>query len=137
MNPLDIAYVRKQFPGLAGDYAFMDNAGGSMVLQGVADRVADYLLNSSVQLGASYAPSVAAGERVMQARRSVMQLINAAHPDEVIMGGSTTHLLQILCRAIAPSIAPGDEIIVTNCDHEANIGPWVRLCADRGARPAT
>lgn len=133
MNPLDIAYVRKQFPGLAGDYAFMDNAGGSLVLQGVADRVADYLLNSSVQLGASYAPSVAAGERVMQARRSVMQLINAAHPDEVIMGGSTTHLLQILCRAIAPSIAPGDEIIVTNCDHEANIGPWVRLCADRGA----
>lgn len=133
MNPLDIAYVRKQFPGLAGDYAFMDNAGGSMVLQGVADRVADYLLNSSVQLGASYAPSVAAGERVMQARRSVMQLINAAHPDEVIMGGSTTHLLQILCRAIAPSIAPGDEIIVTNCDHEANIGPWVRLCTDRGA----
>nr|WP_249784854.1 cysteine desulfurase-like protein [Pseudomonas oryzihabitans] len=133
VNPLDIAYVRKQFPGLAGDYAFMDNAGGSLVLQGVADRVADYLLNSSVQLGASYAPSVAAGERVMQARRSVMQLINAAHPDEVIMGGSTTHLLQILCRAIAPSIAPGDEIIVTNCDHEANIGPWVRLCADRGA----
>ncbi|MBB2895508.1 cysteine desulfurase-like protein [Pseudomonas sp. AS2.8] len=133
MNSLDIAYVRKQFPGLAGDYVFMDNAGGSLVLQGVADRVADYLLNSSVQLGASYPPSVAAGERVMQARHSVMQLINAAHPDEVIMGGSTTHLLQILCRAIAPSIAPGDEIIVTNCDHEANIGPWVRLCEDRGA----
>lgn len=133
MNSLDIAYVRKQFPGLADDYVFMDNAGGSLVLQGVADRVADYLLNSSVQLGASYPPSVAAGERVMQARRSVMQLINAAHPDEVIMGGSTTHLLQILCRAIAPSIAHGDEIIVTNCDHEANIGPWVRLCEDRGA----
>ncbi len=133
MNSLDIAYVRKQFPGLAADYVFMDNAGGSLVLQGVAERVADYLLNSSVQLGASYPPSVAAGERVMQARRSVMQLINAAHPEEVIMGGSTTHLLQILCRAIAPSIAPGDEIIVTNCDHEANIGPWVRLCEDRGA----
>ncbi|HAC69558.1 MAG TPA: cysteine desulfurase-like protein [Pseudomonas sp.] len=133
MNSLDIAYVRKQFPGLAGGYAFMDNAGGSMVLQAVADRVADYLLNSSVQLGASYRPSVEAGERVMQARRSVMQLINAAHPEEVIMGGSTTHLLQILCRAIAPSIGPGDEIIVTNCDHEANIGPWVRLCEDRGA----
>ncbi|WP_454253218.1 cysteine desulfurase-like protein [Pseudomonas sp. Marseille-Q7302] len=133
MNSLDIAYVRKQFPGLAGGYAFMDNAGGSMVLQAVADRVADYLLNSSVQLGASYRPSVEAGERVMQARRSVMQLINAAHPEEVIMGGSTTHLLQILCRAIAPSIGPGDEIIVTNCDHEANIGPWVRLCEDHGA----
>jgi cysteine desulfurase family protein (TIGR01976 family) len=133
VNSLDIAYVRKQFPGLAGGYAFMDNAGGSMVLKAVADRVADYLLNSSVQLGASYRPSLEAGERVMQARRSVMQLINAAHPEEVIMGGSTTHLLQILCRAIAPSIGSGDEIIVTNCDHEANIGPWVRLCEDRGA----
>ena len=115
MNPLDIDYVRKQFPGLADGYAYMDNAGGSMVLSAVADRVTDYLLNSSVQLGASYQPSVDAGERVMQARHSVMQLINAEHPEEVIMGGSTTHLLQILCRAIAPSIVQGDEIIVTNC----------------------
>lgn len=133
MKPLDIDYVRKQFPGLASGYAYMDNAGGSMVLSAVAERVSDYLLNSSVQLGASYQPSVEAGERVMQARHSVMQLINAEHPEEVIMGGSTTHLLQILCRAIAPSIGPGDEIIVTNCDHEANIGPWVKLCESRGA----
>ncbi|MFJ7885625.1 cysteine desulfurase-like protein [Pseudomonas sp. NPDC096917] len=133
MNPLDIEYVRKQFPGLAEGYVYMDNAGGSMVLGCVAERVCDYLLNNSVQLGASYRPSVIAGERVMQARHSVMQLINAGHPEEVVMGGSTTHLLQILCRAIAPSIGPGDEIIVTHCDHEANIGPWVKLCESRGA----
>ncbi|MCF7537899.1 cysteine desulfurase-like protein [Pseudomonas petrae] len=133
MNALDIAYVRSQFPALSSGYAYLDNAGGSAVLKPVAERITDYLLNSAVQLGASYSESVDAGARVMKARESVAQLINARYPEECVMGGSTTHLLQILCRAIAPSINPGDEIIVTNCDHEANIGPWVRLCEDRGA----
>lgn len=133
MNALDIDYVRSQFPALASGYAYLDNAGGSAVLKPVAERITDYLLNSAVQLGASYSESVDAGARVMQARESVAQLINARYPEECVMGGSTTHLLQILCRAIAPSIQAGDEIIVTNCDHEANIGPWVRLCEARGA----
>lgn len=133
MNALDIDYVRSQFPALSSGYAYLDNAGGSAVLKPVAERITDYLLNSAVQLGASYSESVDAGARVMQARESVAQLINARYPEECVMGGSTTHLLQILCRAIAPSINPGDEIIVTNCDHEANIGPWVRLCEERGA----
>jgi cysteine desulfurase family protein (TIGR01976 family) len=128
-----MSYVRSQFPMLADGYAYLDNAGGSAVLGRVADRIRDYLLNSSVQLGASYGGSVSAGERVMQARESVAQLINAYHPEECVMGGSTTHLLQILCRAIAPSINSGDEIIVTHCDHEANIGPWQQLCEERGA----
>jgi cysteine desulfurase family protein (TIGR01976 family) len=133
LNALDIDYVRSQFPALSSGYAYLDNAGGSAVLKPVADRITDYLLNSAVQLGASYSESVDAGARVMQARESVARLINAYHPEECVMGGSTTHLLQILCRAIAPSIQPGDEIIVTSCDHEANIGPWVRLCEQRGA----
>jgi cysteine desulfurase family protein (TIGR01976 family) len=133
LNALDIDYVRSQFPALSTGYAYLDNAGGSAVLKPVAERITDYLLNSAVQLGASYSESVDAGARVMQARESVAQLINARYPEECVMGGSTTHLLQILCRAIAPSIQAGDEIIVTNCDHEANIGPWVRLCEERGA----
>jgi cysteine desulfurase family protein (TIGR01976 family) len=133
LNALDIDYVRSQFPALRSGYAYLDNAGGSAVLKPVAERITDYLLNSAVQLGASYSESVAASERVMEARKSVAQFINARYPEECVMGGSTTHLLQILCRAIAPSIQTGDEIIVTNCDHEANIGPWVRLCEERGA----
>jgi len=130
---LDIAYVRSQFPALQGGYAFLDNAGGSAVLRPVAERISDYLLNSAVQLGASYSESVAAGARVMEAREAVARFINAPYPEECVMGGSTTLMLQLLCRAIAPSIHPGDEIVVTNCDHEANIGPWVRLCQERGA----
>ncbi|MDP2242378.1 cysteine desulfurase-like protein [Pseudomonas sp.] len=133
MTLLDINYVRSQFPVLADGYTYLDNAGGSAVLKPVAERISHYLLHHSVQLGASYQPSVQAGAKVLAARESVAQLINAYHPEECVMGGSTTHLLQILTRAIAPSVNTGDEIVVTHSDHEANIGPWQRLCEERGA----
>lgn len=124
---LDLNYVRTQFPALSDNYAYLDNAGGSQVLAGVARKIGEYLLTSSVQLGASYRKSMEAGEKVLAARRSIARLINAPHDEEVVMAGSTTLLLQLLCRAIEPGIKPGDEIIVTSSDHEANIGPWVRL----------
>ena len=131
MNPLNLDHVRAEFPALAGDTVYLDNAGGSLVLRRVADRVRDYLLTSSVQLGASYAQSQAAGERVLAARRAVAELINAPRDDEVVMGGATTALIFMLTQALlmqqTEGIRPGDEIIVTNTDHEANIGGWLRL----------
>ena len=126
---LDLNLIRAEFPALSSDCVYLDNAGGSQVLSRVADRVRDYLLTSSVQLGASYAQSQAAGSKVLAARRSVAQLINAAHDEEVVMGGSTTSLMFQITQAILPGIRPGDEIIVTNSDHEANIGGWTRLQA--------
>jgi len=128
---LDLDFVRSQFPALAGEWTYLDNAGGSQVLVGVADRVRDYLLSTNVQLGASYAVSRQAGERVAEATRAVAASINAADESEVVIGPSTTQLLANLALAMRPQLAPGDEVIVTNCDHEANIGPWVRL-ADQG-----
>jgi cysteine desulfurase family protein (TIGR01976 family) len=128
MKALDLDQVRAEFPALAAsDCVFLDNAGGSQVLARVADRVRDYLLTSSVQLGASYAASQRAGEKVLAARRAVAELINAPHDDEVVMGGATTALMFMLIQALLPGIVPGDEIIVTNSDHEANIGGWMRL----------
>ncbi len=125
--PLDLNRIRAEFPGLATDCVFLDNAGGSQVLRRVADRISNYLLTSSVQLGASYAESERASAKVLEARRSVAELINAPHDDEVVMGGSTTSLMFQLTQALLPGIRPGDEIIVTNSDHEANIGGWTRL----------
>ncbi len=93
----------------------------------MADRIHDYLLTTSVQLGASYPVSQRAAERVLSARRAVAEMINAAHDDEVVMGPATTALMFILTSALLPGIRPGDEIIVTNTDHEANIGGWMRL----------
>ncbi len=127
MPPLDIPWVRAEFPALARDCVYLDNAGGSQVLRRVADRIHDYLLTTSVQLGASYTQSQIATEKVAAARRGVAELINAAHDEEVVMGGSTTGLMFLLTQALLPGIRHGDEIIVTNTDHEANIGRWMRL----------
>ena len=126
---LDLVAIRGEFPALAQDFVFLDNAGGSQVLARVADRVRNYLLTSSVQLGASYAHSQTAGAKVLQARQSVARLINAAHDEEVVMGGATTALMFQLIQAILPQVRPGDEVILTNTDHEANIGAWLRLQA--------
>ena len=127
MHPLNLAAARAEFPALASDCVYLDNAGGSQVLRRVADRIHDYLLTTSVQIGASYVQSQLATEKVLSARHVVAELINAAHDDEVVMGPATTALMFILTQALLPGIRPGDEIIVTNTDHEANIGGWMRL----------
>ncbi|MEO8546393.1 MAG: cysteine desulfurase-like protein [Burkholderiaceae bacterium] len=126
-STLNLELIRAEFPALQDGCVYLDNAGGSQVLRKVADRVSDYLLTSSVQLGASYAQSQAAGERVLAARRSVAELINAPHDDEVVMGSASTSLMFLLGQALLPGLRSGDEIIVTNTDHEANIGCWMRM----------
>jgi cysteine desulfurase family protein (TIGR01976 family) len=80
-----------------------------------------------VQLGASYKASQVAGEKVLAARRAVAELIHAPSDDEVVMGGATTALMFMLTQALLPGVRPGDEIVVTESDHEANIGGWMRL----------
>lgn len=126
-TPFPIDFVRQQFPALAGDWTFFDNAGGSQTLKQVVDRIREYLLTSDVQLGASYAVSQLAGDRVAKAAQGMATLINAKSPSEVVMGSSTTLMLRILALCLVQTWNPGDEVIVTNCDHEANIGAWVDL----------
>jgi cysteine desulfurase family protein (TIGR01976 family) len=127
MNALDVDLLRKRFPALGGDWTFFDNAGGSQTLGAVADRVRDYLLTTDVQLGATYDVSRRAGERVRAGQRAMATLVNAADPSEIVIGSSTSALLRMLAFCLGRTFSSGDEIIVTNCDHEANIGPWVDL----------
>lgn len=127
MNSINLNFIRSQFPSLAGEWIFMDNAGGSQALQSVANRVSDYLINSNVQLGASYKISQISTERVHEAPRMVAEFINAKEHSEVVIGPSTTLLIRILALSLGKIFEPGDEIVVTNCDHEANIGAWVEL----------
>ncbi len=124
---LNIDYVRSQFPSLASEWGYFDNAGGSQVLRNVAERVSDYLLTTSVQTGASYEPSIAASERVAEARSRIATFVNARRAEEVIFGPSTTVLVRFLATAMASQLTAGDEIVVTNFDHESNIGPWLAL----------
>jgi cysteine desulfurase family protein (TIGR01976 family) len=127
LHKLQLDFVRQQFPALAGDWVFMDNAGGSQILRQVVDRISEFLLTSNVQLGASYAVSELAGDRVLQARQAAATLINAADSTEVVMGHSTSLLLRLLSICLGRTWQPGDEVIVTNSDHEANISPWMDL----------
>jgi len=129
---LDLDFVRSQFPALETGWAFFDNAGGSQVLRPVAERVADYLLTTSVQTGASYQISQTATNRLAEARQRMAMLVNANRPEEIVFGHSTTVLVRFLATATASQLRPGDEIVVTDFDHESNIGPWLTVLQDRG-----
>lgn len=124
---LQLDYVRSQFPSLDQGWVFMDNAGGSQIVQPVLTRLQDYLVTSNVQLGASYEISQLASQRLKVADQTAATLINAAEPSEIVMGPSTSLLLRILAISVGRYLQPGDEIIVTDCDHEANITPWLDL----------
>ncbi|HET7649503.1 MAG TPA: aminotransferase class V-fold PLP-dependent enzyme [Gammaproteobacteria bacterium] len=123
----DPDFSRARFPGLASDWTFLDNAGGAQVLDTVIARVADYLRSSPVQLGATYAGSQLAAERVQAGMCAMQRMLKAADVSEIAVGPSTTVMLRRLAEGLRPSLAPGDEIIVTDADHESNITPWLRL----------
>ncbi|MBN1651181.1 MAG: cysteine desulfurase-like protein [Bacteroidales bacterium] len=124
---LDINFIRQQFPALKRDFIFMDNAGGSQVLDSVINRISDYLSTTNVQLGATYAVSQESGKRVDEATEKVAQYINASRKEEVVVGPSTTMLLRILSLTLSEQWVAGDEIIVSNSDHEANVSCWMDL----------
>ncbi|MFC2097674.1 cysteine desulfurase-like protein [Bacteroidota bacterium] len=124
---LNLEFVRKQFPALENEWILFDNAGGSQTLKKVTDKISEYLLTSDVQIGASYYHSRLMSERVSKATQEMATFVNAADISEIIMGSSTTFLLQTLANNFVQLLEKGDEIIVTNCDHEANIGCWRSL----------
>lgn len=124
---LDLKFVRSQFPGLNSDWTFFDNAGGSQILNSVVEGINQFLFTTNVQTGGSYEVSGKASRAVQHGRQAIATMMNAPRSEEVILGSSTTVLIQNLARAMSSSFHPGDEIIVTNTDHESNIGPWVNL----------
>lgn len=126
-SPLNLDFVRSQFPGLDRGWTFFDNAGGSQILKGAVERINSFLIEKNVQIGGSYEVSQAAANALYEARTAAMHLVNADRPEEIVFGNSTTALLQNLARAMHSQLVEGDEIIITITDHESNIGPWDRL----------
>jgi cysteine desulfurase family protein (TIGR01976 family) len=124
------ARIRSAFPALAGDFAYLENAGGSQVPAVVADRIRDYMLTTYVQVGAGYPLSATATQVVADAHAFVRMFMNGEN-GHVILGSSTTTLLRMLADCYAEVLRPGQEIILAETAHEANHGPWTRL-ASRG-----
>ena len=123
---LDVEFCRSHFEALAGGWVFMENAGGTLVPRQVTERLAEFTTNCQVQPGEGYEASDAAQARVAEGRAVLAALINA-DVDEIVVGPSTTSNVYVLSHALAPLLEPGDEVIVTNQDHEANNGAWRRL----------
>ena len=125
----DVDFARQHFPALSDDWALFDNAGGSVPLRGVIERVTEYMSRWQVQLGATYHHSAHALALVDEGRAAAARLVNAS-ADEVMIASSSTVNVRVLARALRPRLKAGDEVIVTNLDHEANIGAWRELAAD-------
>ncbi len=133
MSQLDIDFVRAQFPAfevpqLQGQ-AFFENAGGSYACRPVIDRLTRFYTERKVQPYAPYGASTLGGAEMDEARARLSALMGVT-PDELSFGPSTTQNTYVLAQAFRQWMQPGDAIIVTNQDHEANSGPWRRLAEE-------
>jgi cysteine desulfurase family protein (TIGR01976 family) len=133
---LDLAWVRSQFPALRQTVnghpaVFLDGPGGTQVPQRVIDAISEYLANSNANTHGAFATSERT-DRVIDGARAAMADFFGCDPDEVAFGSNMTSLTFALSRAIGREIAPGDEIVLTLLDHNANVSPWEAL-QERGA----
>jgi cysteine desulfurase family protein (TIGR01976 family) len=126
MTTLDTSFVREQFPPLADGWVFVENAGGTYVPRQVIERTREYMSETQVQPNWNFASSRVATDRIAKGKHLMAEFINADH-DEIVLGPSTTMHVYLMAQALRHQFKPGDEIIVTEQDHEANVGAWRRL----------
>lgn len=132
--PIDVNAIRSQFPALARDAIYFDNPGGTQVPQSVVAAMSDYLIRSNANRSGAFETSMASDKILEDARQAMADLLNADQPEEIIFGPNMTSLTFALSRALARDFNPGDEIIVTHLDHDANISPWLQIAEDRGCQ---
>ena len=129
----DLSSLREQFPSLqqadaAGrPYVYFDGPGGTHVPRAVIAAMEDYLVRANANVHGPFLTSRRTDETVAQARQAAAHLLNAPSPEEIVFGSNMTTLTLHISRALARELGPGDEVIVTWLDHDANIAPWMRL----------
>jgi cysteine desulfurase family protein (TIGR01976 family) len=128
---LDLTAVRERFPALTSGAAYLDGPGGSQVPQEVLGAVAAHLRGSNANLGGAFATS-AASDEVMTSARAEAADFTGAEPEGIAFGANMTTLNFQLAHAVARTLQPNDEIVVTQLDHDANISPWLLVARDHG-----
>jgi cysteine desulfurase family protein (TIGR01976 family) len=141
-QPFPISWVREQFPALrltidSRAAVFLDGPGGTQVPARVIQAVSDYYRHNNSNLGGQFLLSRRTGELVEHARKSMAEFLNARQPEEIVFGPNMTTLTFGLSRALAKTWEPGDEIVVTSLDHDANITPWRLAANERGVTVKT
>lgn len=137
MDASEIAQIRSRFPALAREIdgrpaVFVDAPGGSQVPEPVIEAMAAYLRRSNANAHGAFATSQETDDVIAQAHLASADLLNA-DADEVILGPNATTLLFAISRSVARTLRPGDEVVVTRLDHDANVRPWVLAAEDTGA----
>ncbi|MBA4105382.1 MAG: cysteine desulfurase-like protein [Pirellula sp.] len=130
------AEIRSHFPALQRTYngrpvAYFDGPGGTQTPRAVAEAMVDYLYHHNANTHWNYPSSAETDAMLARARQAMADFLNAA-PDEIYFGANATTLAFHTSRAIGMTLAPGDEIVVTELDHHANVGPWEALARERG-----
>jgi cysteine desulfurase family protein (TIGR01976 family) len=133
---VDFAPFRRQFPALAREFnghacAFLDNPAGTQVPQDAIDRLCDFWTTSNANLGGYFRTSRESTRLFDETHAAMADMLGAASPDEIIIGQNMTTLTFAISRAIARGLVAGDEIVVTNLDHDGNVAPW-RALEERG-----
>ena len=130
---MDLSVLRSHFPALrqTGEhghpYVYLDAPGGTQVPRAVIIAMEEYLVCANANTHGAFLTSCRTDETIAQARQAVADLINAPSPQEIVFGPNMTTLTFHLSRALARELNPGDEVIVTRLDHDANIAPWLGL----------
>ncbi|HEY6573021.1 MAG TPA: aminotransferase class V-fold PLP-dependent enzyme, partial [Candidatus Eisenbacteria bacterium] len=128
-DPFRADSARSRFPALraAGAPIFFDNAAGAQVPDEVVAAVREHLERRNVQRGGRYDRSRAVDAVILATRRRLAAFLNASGPEEIFFGQNSTSVMRSVAEAIRPTLKPGDRVVVTELDHEANVGPWLRL----------
>ncbi len=131
MTSFDIDWVRSQFPALWAEVnghptAFFDGPGGTQVPQRVIDAVSSCLTSSNANIHGAFATSRRADEIITAAHEAMANLLGC-NAEEIVFGANMTTLTFALSRAVGRELAPGDEIVVTRLDHDANVSPWTAM----------
>jgi cysteine desulfurase family protein (TIGR01976 family) len=137
VSALDIQQIRTRFPALQRKFdgrpaVFADAPGGTQVPQSVIDAMGDYLARSNANEHGAF-PTSAETDAVITAGREAVADLLGSGPDEIVFGPNMTTLAFALSRALARLLRPGDEVVVSSLDHDANIAPWVAAAEDAGA----
>jgi cysteine desulfurase family protein (TIGR01976 family) len=135
---LDLQSVRRQFPSLSRKVegqpiVYLDNPAGTQVPQRVIDRTADYWRTMNANRGGAFVTSEGTEALLAETRQAAAVFLNAASGDEIVFGPNMTTLTFAVSRAIGRELRPGDEILVTRLEHDANVSPWLAL-QEQGAK---
>jgi len=128
----DVQRVRERYPALGEGFAHFDGAAGTLVAGSVTDAISHTLRSAIGNTTTVFAPGRKSIEIIAQARTAVADLVGA-DPAGVVFGPSATSLTYRVSRALADTWRPGDEVVVSRLDHDANVRPWVQAAARTGA----